>query len=528
MLSFPILFREFRVAARYKRTYVARLLFAGLLLLVTLLFLALQAVWPRSSAMGLYLLKSFAWQVSLLLFIFAPAITCGCIADEKKEGTLGLLFLTHLNSADIVLGKFLSKGADLLLLFLSALPFLFVPVLMGGVGWDQAAGVVLTILALLLLTASVGMFCSTFARTTAQALLLAYAALIAYNALVALLPLLGKLAVALGWKTFAALLPSWLWLASPVSGLLHGGARDALVTLTCCGFIAVVLQGLSIWRLPRTLEEKSFRDPLWRSTNRLVSPSVRAIRKRREGARGMLDRNPVLWLNFSRRNTWLFQLILLGVGCVAVAWVFAVRDTDLAQSILSVSFGGVGWLLHFGVQILILIAAARSFATEKQDGSLELLLTTPISGAQIVRGKILSIFLRFGVILALACLFQAARQGQLGIPGLSLNWLYTMLGQVSSICMIVCVGIFFSVWMKSVAQAIIVTILTTIVGRMIVGTVLSIGTAILITMSSVSFGMNSLPVQIALPAFSGAAADLIIALIAYKATVKNLRIYAAR
>ena len=47
------------------------------------------------------------------IFIFAPAVTCGCIADEKKQGTLGLLFLTHLNSADIVLGKFVSRALDL-------------------------------------------------------------------------------------------------------------------------------------------------------------------------------------------------------------------------------------------------------------------------------------------------------------------------------------------------------------------------------------------------------------------------------
>src|SRR6185295_19358743 len=110
--------------------------FGLLLAFMTLMFVVSTAFSGASSGSGYYLLQMFAWQIFVLLFVFAPAVTCGCIADEKKQGTLGLLFLTHLNSADIVLGKFFSRAVDLILLFLSATPFLFVPVLMGGVNWD--------------------------------------------------------------------------------------------------------------------------------------------------------------------------------------------------------------------------------------------------------------------------------------------------------------------------------------------------------------------------------------------------------
>src|SRR5262245_19157074 len=122
MISLPVIFREFRVAARHKRTFVFRSVFGALLAFMALMFTISMGFSGASSGSGYYLLQIFVWQIFVLLFIFAPAVTCGCISDEKKQGTLGLLFLTHLNSADIVLGKFVSRALDLVLLFLSATP----------------------------------------------------------------------------------------------------------------------------------------------------------------------------------------------------------------------------------------------------------------------------------------------------------------------------------------------------------------------------------------------------------------------
>ena len=43
--------------------------------------------------------------VVLLILCIVPAITADCIARERREGTLGLLFLTPLRSWEIVIGK---------------------------------------------------------------------------------------------------------------------------------------------------------------------------------------------------------------------------------------------------------------------------------------------------------------------------------------------------------------------------------------------------------------------------------------
>ena len=56
-----------------------------------------------------------------------------CISKEKREGTLGLLFLTDLKGSDIVLGKFVASAVPAIYTAMGALPVLSVALLLGGV-----------------------------------------------------------------------------------------------------------------------------------------------------------------------------------------------------------------------------------------------------------------------------------------------------------------------------------------------------------------------------------------------------------
>lgn len=186
MITVPIIFREFRLAARRKRTFVLRCGLAGVLTVLSLLFVAQQTIGRVQPAMGLYLLSAIGWITVSVVLLLGPSLTSACIAEEKQEGTLGLLFLTHLNAADIILGKWMGKGFPLLMLALSATPFYFLPILFGGVGQEQAIGVVCSVFSALVLTLSVGICCSTFASATHAAQVAAY--LVAF--VVAIVPVL--------------------------------------------------------------------------------------------------------------------------------------------------------------------------------------------------------------------------------------------------------------------------------------------------------------------------------------------------
>jgi ABC-type transport system involved in multi-copper enzyme maturation permease subunit len=60
-----------------------------------------------------------AFGLSLLAGLF---LTSDCLSEEKREGTLGLLFLTDLKSHDIVLGKFVATALSALYCLLALLP----------------------------------------------------------------------------------------------------------------------------------------------------------------------------------------------------------------------------------------------------------------------------------------------------------------------------------------------------------------------------------------------------------------------
>jgi ABC-type Na+ efflux pump permease subunit len=65
-----------------------------------------------------------------LLFAFwvlVPLMTADCVSREKREGTLGLLFLTPLTVFDVIAGKAAIHVLRALTLFLAALPLLGLP-----------------------------------------------------------------------------------------------------------------------------------------------------------------------------------------------------------------------------------------------------------------------------------------------------------------------------------------------------------------------------------------------------------------
>src|ERR1700722_6357731 len=75
---------------------------------------------------------------TLLLFLICaivPALAADSLARERREGTLGLLFMTPLTASGIVLGKTLVQVVRALTVWLAVMPVLTIPFLTGGVTW---------------------------------------------------------------------------------------------------------------------------------------------------------------------------------------------------------------------------------------------------------------------------------------------------------------------------------------------------------------------------------------------------------
>ena len=68
-----------------------------------------------------------AGQFALLVGV---RLTSDCLSAEKREGTLGLLFLTNLKARDIVIAKVFSHGLRSLTMWAATLPIIAVPLLL--------------------------------------------------------------------------------------------------------------------------------------------------------------------------------------------------------------------------------------------------------------------------------------------------------------------------------------------------------------------------------------------------------------
>src|SRR5438552_676826 len=135
MTLLALIARELRVAARHGFTYYFRVLGAGTVILVCIIF-GLNNEFKTN--LGGELFVYLHATLFCAIWILVPLLTADCISRERREGTLGLLFLTRLRATDIVVAKGLAHGLRALTLWLAVLPVLTIPFLLGGVNWMQA------------------------------------------------------------------------------------------------------------------------------------------------------------------------------------------------------------------------------------------------------------------------------------------------------------------------------------------------------------------------------------------------------
>ena len=84
---------------------------------------------PSIGAIQFQMMKWFCFVIASLAGLF---LTSDTLSEEKREGTLGLLFLTDLRGYDVVFGKLISHSTQALYGLLAAFPILGLTLLIGG------------------------------------------------------------------------------------------------------------------------------------------------------------------------------------------------------------------------------------------------------------------------------------------------------------------------------------------------------------------------------------------------------------
>jgi ABC-type transport system involved in multi-copper enzyme maturation permease subunit len=235
--AWPVVQRELREGAR--RPINHRLRFWSAVVGTLLLWSIVANSDKSSEQMGSWLFASLHTLLLGLIFLIVPALTADCIAREKREGTLGLLFLTPLSAGGIVAGKALAQGLRAFTLWLAVLPLLTIPFTTGGVTWFDAGSALSLQFCATVLCLAAGLLASSLARERNTAFLLAYVFaaffLIFFSQLF-------MFVLIVGWQGIAVLnqFDWWTWILEATSiffglmaiGVLADGAAYSLYPLS--------------------------------------------------------------------------------------------------------------------------------------------------------------------------------------------------------------------------------------------------------------------------------------------------------
>lgn len=403
----PVFAFEWLMTARRWQTYAMRSA------TVLFLLLALWLVWgeqagrssdgemsiPRQTEVA----RSFFGTTAMLLLglvgLAAPASAAGSICEDKARGNLALLFATDLSSAEIVLGKLGARLVPVLSLILCAAPVLSIALMFGGVDPAGLLGVLFVILACAIFGCTLALTLSVWGRKTHEVLIVTYVFGILY--------LLAAPLVAFGafgrWPS--SVWPSWfpsfleLLRYNPVVLVVstHEGPAPGMRPITFGTFAAFLalalavssgLAGVAIWRIRRVVIRQMGQGRRARRTR----PSIVSLASdlyRRFVPGPSLDGNPVLWRECRRKapSRW-------GLAITAIYVLFGGGGTVYAISLLiennraGTELGLVvnALLVAFGL-LMLGVSAATSLSEERQMGSLDVLMATPLSTRSIVWGK---------------------------------------------------------------------------------------------------------------------------------------------
>lgn len=153
--------RSMREDARGVAQHLARLLVAGLLLLVLWLFAETASL---RGAPGREFFIAVLWIDAVAVLVIGLGHCSAAIAEEKEAGTIGLLRMAGLGAPSILLGKLAGRLWAGLLLLAAQVPFVVLAVTLGGVSLTQVLAGFASLGALYLQIGTLALLCSVVAR----------------------------------------------------------------------------------------------------------------------------------------------------------------------------------------------------------------------------------------------------------------------------------------------------------------------------------------------------------------------------
>jgi ABC-type transport system involved in multi-copper enzyme maturation permease subunit len=399
MTFLPIVGRELRVASRRRGAWLNRLVAAFIAIVVGGFILIVSSSHERPTEVGNGMFTTVAGFLFIYVAIAGAVVTCDSLAEEKREGTMGLLFLTDLKGYDVVFGKLAATSLHTIYAMLAVVPLMAIPILMGGVTSAEFWRIVLVAINVLFFSLAAGMFASSVSRSDHRAMFLAFVIILALTIIPAVVADVGKPR-------------AWIAMLSPAAQCFTGfdaTYRIGDVSETFWGSVACTLiYSLIFILLACRIVPRSWHETGQRFQQRGIFATIRAILNGNADARmarrrRMLETNPYFWRAARNRTKQILVWGLLVLAAILWYWLRP-TGTDMFFDIGRDLFVIV--LLHAALKWWVATEACRHLSDDRRSGGLELLLSTPLSESEIVQGQRRALLYQFGGPVAVVLLFD--------------------------------------------------------------------------------------------------------------------------
>ncbi len=423
MTFLPVVTRELRVAARKPRTFWVRFFAA---LVATLLFLWMWLTFSQSYNSGKQGSSLFSGLSGLAMAyaLFIGITNADSISEEKREGTLGLLFLTDLRGFDVVLGKLVATSLNSFYGLIAIFPLLAVPLLLGGVDVAEFWRMVLVLCVTLLFSISCGIFCSAFSKSDRKARGAAFLLILLFAGIIPLVHLIRtRFAPGNHDLVLLATAPYTYFLAFEVQ--YAASFQSFWNSIAVLSLFSVLLLAIASGAVPRLWQDHpaSPRGARWLEWEKWNSGDAAMRRTTRTR---MLNVNSFFWLASRPMRKRAYPFVFLAVIGATWLWLTHKYPRDMRETFVYVI---IMLALHTALKWWVASEASRLFSEDRRSGALELTLSTPLGVSEIIRGQLLALshqFLLPAVIILIAdlCMTFAGTWSQSGTE-LSPEWIGT-------------------------------------------------------------------------------------------------------
>ena len=179
MRQHPVLRNESKIAVRSIKFTL--MIFAYIVALSIAVMIYYNSVNESIFSNGLYLGSSTIFYVvmaigqAVLLFFIVPALSSTAICSEREKQTLDILLSSKLTPIQIIIGKVSASSLRVIILIVSTMPLYAIGALIGGVKLSNILGLILFFIVNTIFVSSIGVFVSTYVKTSKVSTALSYA-----------------------------------------------------------------------------------------------------------------------------------------------------------------------------------------------------------------------------------------------------------------------------------------------------------------------------------------------------------------